>query len=86
MRGAVDSVCTDIECVCGGCDDPSAGVFRSELELLSSPALSTLVGLLALCAGLPGAAEPGLLSPTKLCIKLSRSLRSVALPGIGETS
>lgn len=59
----------------------------SEFSLLNAPALRTLFGLLPLCAGdpaPPGPVEPGLLSPTKLDIRLSSSRRLSDLPGVGD--
>jgi hypothetical protein len=90
--GTVESVCVDIdiECVWLCCERPPfAGLATSEFSLLSSPALRTLFGLLPLKAGEPappGPVDPGRLSPTKLDIRLSSSLRLSARPGVGEMS
>lgn len=91
-RGTVERICVgiDIDCVWICCEmPPFAGLASSEFSLLSSPALRTLFGLLPLNAGdpaPPGPVELGRLSPTKLDIKLSSSLRLSARPGVGETS
>lgn len=60
----------------------------SEGSLLSSPALNTLFGRLPLAGdpAPPGPVDEGLLSPTKLEIRLSSSLRLSARPGVGDAS
>src|SRR5688572_9182520 len=63
------------------------GVVTSEGSLLISPALRTLFGRLPRGAGEPGppvTAEPGLLSPTRLLMRVSISRRLSALPGVGD--
>jgi hypothetical protein len=67
------------------------GLSISELfSTLTSPALSTEFGRLPLAAVTDpdpnplGAAEEGLLSPTRLEIKVSNSLRPSPRPGVGE--
>ena len=90
-KGAVDSVCVDIEIVWGCWASPVDGVANSEFSLLSSPALKTLFGRLPLPAGEPappGPVEPGLLflSPNICPMYSSKSLRLSARPGIGAIS
>lgn len=69
------------------CGWPFAGAEGSEFSLLSSPALTTLVGLLPF---VPGEATPlveaGLLSPTSWSISESMSRRVLARLGCGEAS
>jgi hypothetical protein len=69
------------------CGWPFVGAGGSEVSLLSSPALTTLVGLLPFG---PGEAAPlveaGLLSPTRWSMSASMSTRVLARPGCGEAS
>lgn len=69
------------------CGWPLTGADGSEVSLLSSPALTTLVGLLPL---VPGEAMPlvdaGLLSPTSCSISESMSRRVLARLDCGEAS
>lgn len=66
---------------------PRAGVAYSEGEILVSPALITLLGRLPWRRGefAPVETDTGLLSPTKLWIRVSISRRLSALPGVGLT-
>lgn len=83
VRGAVESV--------SGAGAGAACALRdaagSDISLLSSPPLSTLLGRLLRCAGEPAPGDdPGRLSPTRLSIRDSISRRLSARPPGGVAS
>ena len=70
-----------------GTDWPLGGAANSDVSLLISPALRTLLGLLPRGPGdaaPPVVVEPGRLSPTRLLMRVSMSRRLSARPGVGD--